>query len=161
MRVVLVLALLGVVSGCAPRNIPVDPGPPAAPRVSWTLRTDPEHGSGGIVCRSDAPTPCQIALESGERGVYASLSLYLYPTSGKTTYKGSFFAGFLGDTGTEAPLNYEIAGDQRPTLFSRYGSVVDAPGSYEFQVAFDATVEGEEVPRRVDFKVPVRLTRGR
>jgi hypothetical protein len=154
------IAVAALCSGCASRSIPPDPGPPAQPRASWTL-TAGDFGNGGrVLCRSDATDPCVIQLKTGEKPLFASVSIYLYAAGAKTTYSGVFFSSFVGDLGKESRVSYEITPGQQPTLISHIGRVVDAPGSYEFRLSLLAAVPNEPEPHKFEYAVPVRLSRG-
>lgn len=152
-------AVVALSSGCASRGIPPDPGPPAQPRASWTL-TAGDFGNGGrVLCRSDATEQCVIQLKTDDKPVFASVSVYLYAAGAKTTYSGVFFSSFVGDTGKESRVSYEITPGQQPTLISHIGRVVDAPGSYEFRLSLLAAVPDETEPHKFEYAVPVRLDR--
>ena len=151
------VAVAALVSGCASRDIPPDPGPPMEPRASWTIRAGKLGGQGGIVCRSNVALACVITLAESDEGAFASVAMYLYAAGAKTTYKGVFFVSFIGDTGYESAVTYEIDPGDVPTLVSVFGTVVKAPGSYEFRLALAAEVPGHGEPHQFQVAIPVTV----
>ena len=149
-------ALLGV-AGCAAHSIPQDPGPVTEPRASWIVRAGPLDQRRPVMCRSDAPGPCVIALTTGNRPTLASVSIYLFAADGPTTYKGVFFCAFIGDAGWEREIDEEIAPNAVSAAHAVFGTVVEAPGSYEFRLSLTADVPGHSEQHKFELAVPVRL----
>jgi hypothetical protein len=148
-----VVALL--VLSCAAREIPADPGPAMQPRASWTIRAGKPNGRGRIVCRSDVAAPCVIPLAATRDEAFASVSVYLYAVGVRTTYQGIFFVSFIGDTGYESNVTYQIDPGAAPTSVSVVGTVVEAPGRYEFRLALGAQGPANAALRQLEFAVPV------
>ena len=158
------VALLGVallISSCAAREIPPDPGPAMQPRASWTIRAGKPSGRGRIVCRSDVATPCVIPLAATGDEAFAAVSVYLYAVGVRTTYQGIFFVSFIGDTGYESNVTYQIDPGAVPTSVSVVGKVVNAPGRYEFRLALGAEGPANAVLRQLEFEVPVDVVSAR
>jgi hypothetical protein len=149
--------LMMVLSACAARDIPPDPGPPMMSRASWTIRAGGIGKRGGIVCRSDMPAPCVVPLAEKDEDAFASVSVYLYATGMKTVYTGVFFVSFIGDFGYERPVVYEIEPGDVPTAVAVFGRVVKAPGTYEFRLSLSTQGGDPAQPPRFAFAIPVKV----
>jgi hypothetical protein len=93
--------------------------------------------------------------------MYASVAVYLHPADATTSYRGLLYSSFLGDTGNESPVVFDVPPGKDATGLSHFGKIVSAAGAYEFRLALDATVPGHEEPHRVELAIPVRLVAAR
>jgi hypothetical protein len=151
-----VVALLH--AGCAGHSVPVATGRIDQPRASWQITAAPNDvGNQRPICRSDVEDVCVVEASRDNRPVFASVAVYLYPAGEKTVYKGAFLSGFMGGSGHETKVDYEIDPARQPTAFAAFGRVTSQPGEYEFRIALFGEVPGRTDPHQFAKTIHVRV----
>ena len=98
-----------------------------------------------------------VEASSDKRPVFAAVAVYLYPAGAKTMYKGAFLSGFMGGSGHETKVDYEIDPARQPTAFAAFGRVTSQPGEYEFRIALFGEVPGRSDPHQFAKTIRVRV----
>jgi hypothetical protein len=159
--VVLAAMLCSSCAASAGRTVAPQPsGVTGEPRASWIISSGPVD-SETVICRSDDEMPCVLEAGTGARAKNVTVSVYLYPAYGKTSYKGAFMSDFIGDKGHETKVDYDSVPGKLPVATTTYGLVTTTPGEYEFRMALFAEVEGRRDPFQFEQSVPVRVVPNR
>jgi hypothetical protein len=160
-NVVLMAALCSSCAASAGRTVAPQPaGVSGEPRASWVISSGPVDREV-VVCRSDSEMPCVLEAGTASRSKNVTVSVYLYPASGKTSYKGAFVSAFIGGKGHETKVDYDSVPGRRPVATTTYGLVTTQPGEYEFRMALFAEVAGQRDPYQFEQRVPVRVVPAR
>ena len=153
-----VASIVGIQLGCAGHSVPVAPGRLDQPRASWQVTAGVNDvGNQRPICRSDAGDSCVVQASTDKRPVFVSVAVYLYPAGAKTVYKGAFLSGFMGGSGHETKVDYEIDPARQPTAFAAFGRVTSQPGEYEFRIALFGEVPGRTDPHQFAKTIRVRV----
>jgi hypothetical protein len=146
--------------GCARQTTPVAPGPPTAPRASWSIRSGPQGGGESEVCRSDRQQTCVLEASNESQPMAVTVSVYLYPAGAPTKYSGAFQSTFIqtaGAGGYEAKVDYSVAPGELPAAVAAGGRVTSVPGDHAFRMALLGEVPSRMDPHQFEQTVPVRV----
>jgi hypothetical protein len=145
-------------AGCAGYRIPEAPGiQPNEPHISWSINAgtanDPDQL---LVCDSSSRAECVVGGSRPETEVFATLHLYLHPTSADTTYAGTVQIGFFGrdKRAHQMDVKQTIKPGEKPRGSTIYDLLPTAAGIYPMEIAVTATPASGE-PREIREKVNV------
>ena len=145
--------------GCAARTVPPPTGPASEPRASWIIKAG-DYGNEREVCRSDVNRMCILPASSTQKPVSVSISVFLFPAEGPTTFQGAFLSGFMASAngqGYESKVDYKTVPGDPPTAVNVTGRVTQQPGDYPFRMALLAAVPGHTDPHQFQQTFNVRV----
>ena len=119
------------------------------------LSSESQGGTERLVCRSDAPDPCVLALPADRKPLLATVHVVLHPTQADTRYTGTMRVGFGGaasDTKVDSTVTRGgLAGNVSVTFL-----LTLTPGIYRTEISLTATSKGSSAP--VSLRDTITLT---
>ena len=109
------------------------------------LSSEPQSGTERLVCRSDAPDPCVLAVPADRKPLLATVHVVLHPTQADTRYTGTVRIG-LGGTPHDSKVDSTVTRGGPAGNVSITSLLTLMPGVYTTEISLTATSKGSSAP---------------